>query len=308
MSLVATVYGEDDTVLHTIFDLEEWGKRFTHNSAHEKSYGLVPAISPCQFVAIERLRRELGDGSDHLATVGTDVFALALGCAARRDLTQIGGLPYWPANHPWPCDEKGAPLMFLAQFSFQDSFELTGPLPGDLLLVFVPNLGAHEGPPEWPHYEWISVTQEPLVGNVDASHLLPARLWMHGTLHRTVDFVDPELCLRQWKTSSFARVLWTDDDLTAACRLDAVKIGGLPSSFVFQHRGDTLESGAQFLAAIPSVCPVVDLEYPFINRRSPIPLHEAMSASASSLLWFDGGTLNFFIELDGTVTLRVDLY
>src|SRR5262249_53652498 len=101
-------------------------------------------VGPYIIAAQEQLRAERLAQSRPVNQVPVDLFVFCKGEPPRRDLTKIGGLPYWPARREWPRAESGAPMAFVAQINFADSRDITGTLPGDLLLVF--------GEPEWvPH-------------------------------------------------------------------------------------------------------------------------------------------------------------
>src|SRR5262245_55776866 len=53
----------------------------------------------------------------------TDVVVWAKGEPSNRAATKVGGLPYRPAILPWPVDDVGGPLRFIAQMCFVDSRE-----------------------------------------------------------------------------------------------------------------------------------------------------------------------------------------
>jgi hypothetical protein len=65
-------------------------------------------------------------------------------------VNEIGGLPYRPANQPWPKTEDGREMTMLAQFNFTDSTDIVVKQAGDLLLIFADA----EGPLEDFHFEW----------------------------------------------------------------------------------------------------------------------------------------------------------
>jgi hypothetical protein len=68
-----------------------------------------------------------------------DVVWFVSGEPIDRCVTKIGGLPYRPARLAWPKAVDGTPLAFLAQICFGGSRNLVGDLPGDVLVVFVPD-------------------------------------------------------------------------------------------------------------------------------------------------------------------------
>ena len=50
--------------------------------------------------------------------------------------SKIGGIPYWPKDHPYPVDKKGNPLFFLAQINFSEIIESPEGYPKTGLLQF----------------------------------------------------------------------------------------------------------------------------------------------------------------------------
>src|SRR5262249_40230240 len=60
-----------------------------------------------------------------------------------------------PADSGWPICEHGEPLTFIAQFNFSDSKDITGELPGPLLLLFGDE---SEGLLDVRHVEWHPTT------------------------------------------------------------------------------------------------------------------------------------------------------
>ena len=56
--------------------------------------------------------------------------------APECSVTKVAGLPYRAAGLPWPLTDDGRPMTFLAQFCFEESRDLVGKLPGDVLLIF----------------------------------------------------------------------------------------------------------------------------------------------------------------------------
>ncbi len=128
---------------HSQFDIESWNARFTDFEFREPEM----ITSPGQLCRNEQLRvsrsidENWGDG------VPTDVFVWANGPPPKPYLTKIGGTPYRPAAEEWPCDRQGNPWGFLGQICFADSLDITGKLPGDVLLIFL-------DPHESYRFEW----------------------------------------------------------------------------------------------------------------------------------------------------------
>ena len=79
-----------------------------------------------------------------------------------RCVTKIGGLPYRPARLAWPTAADGRPLAFLAQICFGASRDLVGNLPGDVLLMFVPDEPG--GISTELYFEWFPLGLKRLIG------------------------------------------------------------------------------------------------------------------------------------------------
>lgn len=92
--------------------------------------------TPRDVILTEQLREEIRRRYDIGRSVPTDVFVFGVGEPNRRDMTKIGGLPYRPAEKPWPCIPSGAPLTFVGQMRFTESKDIVGDLPFKVLLMF----------------------------------------------------------------------------------------------------------------------------------------------------------------------------
>ena len=117
------------------FRIEDWLLRFPLGENAER-YSGENVTSPCDVCNNELLRREMQDQYRWGPAVPVDIFVMAEGEPEKRNVTKIGALPYRPANASWPTGSNGQPMLFVAQFNFADSKDLTGELPGDILLVF----------------------------------------------------------------------------------------------------------------------------------------------------------------------------
>ena len=118
-----------------LFDIDEWLPRFPAPARSDDGDARI-ITSPCHLCNNHRLRPLLADQVDWGPAVPVDIFVMADGEPPDPCSTKIGGLPYRPTGKPWPTTANGAPLRFLAQFCFEYSKDLTGPLPDDVLLVF----------------------------------------------------------------------------------------------------------------------------------------------------------------------------
>jgi hypothetical protein len=142
------------------FDLSEWLPRLPLKSEHDRFSG-TPITSPSHICNNEQLRVAIAPQVDWGVAVPVDVFVMAKGEPCRRHATKVGGLPYRPCKLAWPTSPAGEPLTFLAQFCFSDSKDLTGELPGDVLLFFAESAEAiFDG----LHYEWYPLGLTGLIG------------------------------------------------------------------------------------------------------------------------------------------------
>ncbi len=242
--------------------------------------------SPRTLAIIEQLRREALD-KQKWKTVPTDVFVFAKGEPSRREVTKVGGLPYWPAGKPWPLRRNGQPMSFIGQFNFTDSLDLVGHLPGDVLLLFLADEGV------WPpiHHVWAKVTEQPLITPAAMPKTAFEFLPCYGAIHRSVDYpelaVDDELegkVYQHWNVT-----VW-----------EGTKIGGVPSGIqqVEENRG-------KFLCALGSPAPS-DKTWPFLNVAEPF---DYRSEEAERLLmWGDAGSLFIHIDRNGKVQAEMDCY
>jgi hypothetical protein len=158
-----------------LYDLEEWTRRIPLED-RDDYYDYYPICGPI----LPLLRAEEPLSVEPKVTVPTDVYLFAKGEPARRDVTKVNGLPYYPARRAWPGAAEGYPQTFLAQIRMVDSRDVTGELPGDMLLLFCDydfqNLDI----------EWVAL------GETDLVSACPAPGWTfftgYGVRWRTFDY------------------------------------------------------------------------------------------------------------------------
>jgi hypothetical protein len=192
----------------------------------------------------------------------TDVVVWGKGEPSNRAVSKVGGLPYRPANLPWPVDDNGSPLRFVAQLCFVDSKAVVPKLPGDILLVFGDDDALiYEN--ERLVFEWWQLASGSLVAEVPASEdvLTPC----YGVLHRTFD---------------------RDDSI-----FEGTKIGGLP-----RFIQDVPECSGTFIAALGSISVDSEQRHPFVNRSQPRGWSREKDLEIG-----DMGSLYLFLNSDGSV-------
>ncbi len=140
------------------FDLLE-ARRVYREIDCAKHTGGSEITSPYHLFCVETIRdrSDLRRGRE----VPTDGFVFGKGEPPRRDCTQIGGKPFWPATREWPIDDAGNPYQFFAQINFADSTDFVRNLPGELLLMFVGVGDDWYFHPMQVRFEWVSLNAQP---------------------------------------------------------------------------------------------------------------------------------------------------
>lgn len=257
-------------------NLEEWIERFPLEQYRKVLESHMTFAGPFDLALVEQDLRQQQNSPGGLV----DVFVFELGEPEQRHVTKIGGLPYRPANLPWPeCpgtdDPKlapytqpaGTPMLFVAQFCFAGSRDIAGELPGDVLLIFVEDdsFGSR------PHYEWYPLGLSDLV----TAEQLPDRpspfMTCFGHRCRMQEFQNRPL--------------------------RATKIGGQPALDF-----DDAEVDGRFLCQLASLQPTFRQPYPWVNHEQPITLDEFYQGTDEDrqkrqLCLVDMGVL--FLYIDG---------
>jgi hypothetical protein len=246
------------------FDIDEWLLRFPLRPEHGGFSGEI-ITSPSHICNNEHLRMEAADQFDWGPAVPADVFVMAEGEPKDRHITKIGGLPYRPADWEWPTSSEGSPMTFIAQFDFTDSIDITGELPGDVLLVFTPDNG-EEGGMETYEFEW-----QPLgMTNLMSPRHVPRQNWRidpcHGYLCRTLSYPKAQRTEKSKDTKhprSRGMEIWRSHHLL---QYQATQIGEAP---YFIQEGDNDLPG-RILCAISSVGPDYHKPFPWVNHPEPL--------------------------------------
>jgi hypothetical protein len=227
-------------------------------------------VGPGTVAVNEQLRAEYLAGAPYRGRrVPVDVAVWAEGESPDRACTKIGGLPYRPADVPWPTDSRGQNMRFVAQLCFADSRDLVPRLPGDVLLVFGDD-DALLAEPEGLVLEWWPLGIEALPSEVPACDEALAPL--HAQLHRTED----------WEQSVY----------------EGTKIGGTP-----QFIQDDPSMAGAFIGAIGSISVPSDQRHPFVNVAEPRDW-----SRENDLMIGDMGSLYLFLQTDGSVQASSQCY
>lgn len=238
------------------FDLEKWLPRFRLEVVDGRVSG-EEITGPGQLCRNELLRRqsEIQRAFDWGPAVPVDVFVMADGEPEDRSATKIGGAPYRPSV-PWPT-HSGRPMRFVAQVNFTLSKDLTGNLPGDILVIF------DNGYFDPVHFEWYTYPLTELIPTTDIPRI-QSILPCFGYVCRTVSFPqakprfdpDEELVCKGMVVESW--------DLIT--RYKATQIGKAP--YCIQE--STASLSGRPLCVVNSVCPEFDQPYPWVNREAPL--------------------------------------
>ena len=263
------------------FNLEEWLPLFPFEPDADHFRGTC-ITSPCHICNNELLRREMQNQFIWGPSVPVDIFIMAEGEPADRHVTKVGGLPYRPAGAMWPKSQDGKPMYFVAQFNFSNSRDITGDLPGDLLLVFVADTF------DSVIFEW----QRPGIADLMTVEEIPTPLAgldpCYGHIFRTVSYPQAK-CKTSGDPLCRGKDVWSDYWLP---QYQAMQIGSAP----FFIQGDPKLPG-RLLCTICSVGPDLDKHFPWINHPEPLPEQES-SFDCNYLMIGDTGCVYISIDDD----------
>ena len=279
--------------LHLEFDLPAARRAFVEAGAADDLRG-QHITSPHDLFSVETLRDAHGLRTGQ--PVPADVFVFGKGEPPRREGTQVGGLPYWPEDRPWPLNLfSGEPCLFLAQVNFADSRDLFPALPGEVLVLLVADTERNLWDPGVIHFEWLPLGLRP-VARCDKSLIALRAGPFYGVIHRSADY--PE-------TLDSARRLKLRDGWNLPV-LNGTKIGGVPH---FIQSGD--DSRGQFLCQLGSIQAAPDVPYPWVNQAEPLTLDfddRGIHGRGNEVLFADLGSFYLFLRGDGTVTCSFESY
>src|SRR6478672_11365521 len=96
-------------MIHDTLDIERWTAAFPLGAERAKGHEPEPEFinGPRNIAILEQLRGEVFQNSVPYERLTTNVFVWSRGEPERREITKIGGLPYWSSAKPRPVDVSG---------------------------------------------------------------------------------------------------------------------------------------------------------------------------------------------------------
>jgi len=277
--------------------VERWLPLFPLEAFADHELRGTHITSPSHLVLVERLRTLAGLRSGQ-GGIPVDVFVQAIGEPARRDVTKVGGLPYRPADKPWPITPSGQRMTFVAQYRFAESRDIVGELPGDVLLVFM-----CDDDLVWPDepwrvvFEWYPLGLDNLVERV----AIPEPGWMfvtcYGVRCRTIDYVDEGApkALQAILPREVTEELPPEVAALNLCRLEGMKVGGAPMWPLPDQVDARRDLPGRFLCSLATIQPRIECPFPWTNHRDPIELDFSFRKD-TELYWRDGAIVNVSID------------
>jgi hypothetical protein len=282
-------------------EMQHWEYLFGDSEHFTKPSGEI-IVSPADLALTEQMRRQVGKSRDLGKAVPTDIFLLGVGRPKLPYLTKVGGVPYRPADKPWPTSSDGTPLTFFAQFCFLDSQDLTSSnLPGDVMMVFIRDWDSLSDPKKTDNYciEWSRVA---VPNPVDAAHCPKPRVKIpeyYGVIYRTNDYPASEEVFRQEGHDSY----WL------LARTQATRIGG--DTWFIQYDRDPRRKGESLLCTFNCVYfkgdVRSDVRFPFVNVESSKQLSKEQ-IDAMQIPMGDCGCIYFLVDAQGNVRWESDSY
>ncbi|QDU81135.1 hypothetical protein Pla110_28720 [Polystyrenella longa] len=282
------------------FELEEWLKWLPLEMFIRRGRFSGEIITgPCDICNNEQLRKVLNDQYRWGSGFPSDIFIWADGEPKDRHVTKTGGLPYLVAGEEWPADADGAPLLFIGQVNFGDSKDLTGELPGDILLVFADQ--KEPGYFEDLRFEWRNYTAEKLITLFE----IPTHQYefkpTYGYRCRVLNFPDAERLFDSNYPLYDGHEVWSDFVLL---KYQGTQIGIAP--FGIQPIDTENPPPGRMLCVLSSIQPTSEIQYPWVNQSRAIPL--SVDSWDDYLMISDMGCLYIYIDDEGALHWSEDSY
>jgi hypothetical protein len=239
-----------------------------------------------------------------------DVFAWKWGPPPHPALTKIGGVPYRPADRPWPLDEHGKPMGYIIQMNFSESLDILPALPGNLLIIFAQE--SFDGEEKYHDYmfpdvvmEWYNIEE---IGQPMKTAIRTGITYvpLHGLIYRGRDFpLRDESYLTQmrpdgqklWEEVSMDNPIYEypgEFDGHPPAVFGETKIGGYPDWYQGHDCG--VNHQGEFLCQIVSHMFSEVVQY--IDQPETVKTYQDFSMHGQSFSVHGGGSLYLF--LDGT--------
>jgi hypothetical protein len=271
-------------------DPEEWDRFHIERDVALASPKSHDVTSPYHLAVLEQLRTEMVAAIPVGQAIPADVFLWIKGESPRRDVTKVGGLPYWPSARPWPQTPDGNPLQFVCQFCFADSRDIIGDLPSDILAIFIdPHhdlVWSDDGSQRGWQFHWLALGESDLLSAEKLPEIESA--WpispYYGAIHRTHDY--PDL------GEDGGWFGWDHLEWSGLGLIQATMIGGAP----WWQQGNPDLPG-RFLCVHESIKPALHVPYPYLNVPDPIGPTFQEQYPEDDLTWGDAGRL--YLNVDG---------
>jgi hypothetical protein len=254
--------------------------------------------SPHDLAVVELLREEAFNATGLCAEsqerVPIDVFVFAKGEPERREVTKVGGAPYWPADRGWPSGSTGSPLQFAFQICFADSRDLFSNLTGDVLVAFVDTEclwadHSRETPQSSLQFHWLPLGVDRLIDPAIVPTGDLACDPCYGAIHRTWDYPKIEEPFQHLNSPWYLPVI------------EGTKIGGVPRWIQYEP-----ERWGRHLCVSGSIEPAMSQPYPWLNDAAPIS--DFQEYPDNTLGWDDAGSLYMCLTPDGSVRWEMQGY
>jgi hypothetical protein len=285
-------------MIHEQLDIAHWKSLFVVHRLRQSAGGKTPEVDsisgPYDIAVLEQLREASYAHLLEIERVPTDVFVWSRGEPNQRAITKIGGLPYRIARKSWPIAQSGMPMTFAAQLCFVDSYTITPPLPGDVLLIFTEakNWGDEAKPlydfmgesenDSFLLFEWTSLTTLPLVMQEDIPETGLQIMPCYGSIHRTWDYAHVD---------GYA---YPDIAHYIPPVLEATKIGG-----ICPRQDEERQNTEGYFCSLSSLSNEIYQPFPFLNVPETISWKEWQHSHPLKI--GDVGLINLFLNHDGNV-------
>ncbi|MFZ1937336.1 MAG: DUF1963 domain-containing protein [Thermoguttaceae bacterium] len=278
-----------------------WQYLYGDSQCLEKAEGQI-IVSPADLAMIEQVRRRASQTHSLGKAVPTDIFLLGVGEPEAPCLTKVGGIPYRPADKPWPRANDGTPLSFFLQFCFLDSKDLVpSNLPGDVMLLFVRNWDSLTKPAETDSYriEWSRIPLHNPVAAGQCPEQPIAAPKYYGAIYRTNEYPESEGVFEQEGHESY----WL------FAKTQATRIGG--DTWFIQYDHDPRQQGETLLCTFNCVYlkgrAGSEVRFPFVNVDSSRRLSKEQISTMRIILG-DCGCLYFLVDEQGNVRWEHQCY